>query len=272
MNTGIPKRIIQIWGGSRDLPLLSKASAMNIRLLNPDFEYIFFSDKQIEEFIDKQLAEYREAFYSFRFPIQKYDFLRYLAVYQYGGFYFDLDVFLASNLSALLDYSCVFTFEELTIYKFLRQQYGMDWEIGNYAFGAAAGHPFIHAIIDNCIRAQRDSEWALSMMKSIPRMFREDFYIFCTTGPGLVTRTLAEYPDSARQIKVLFPENVCDATNWHRFGTFGVHVMDGNWLKKRKSILRNLLAKVWMRSTRKRLFKESLRLGDRRSLEFKRQA
>lgn len=268
MQSKIPKRIIQT-GKSLDLPLFSKASAMNIRLLNPDFEYLFFDDKQVEEFIDKQLPEYRDAFHSFRFPIQRYDFFRYLAVYQYGGFYFDLDVFLASNLSALLDYSCVFTFEELTLYKFLRQQHGMDWEIGNYAFGAAAGHPFIHAVIENCVRAQKDSEWAQAMMKSIPIMFREDFYVLCTTGPGLVTRTLAEYPDAAMQVKVLFPENVCDAKTWHRFGSFGVHLQEATW-RKQKNIVRRRLAAFWESWTRKRLRKESLKLGKTRSLEFKR--
>ena len=64
----------------------------------------------------------------------------------------------------LLDFGCVFPFEELTINMFLRREYGMDWEIGNYAFGAAAGHPFLHAIIKNCVRAQKDPEWVQPMM------------------------------------------------------------------------------------------------------------
>jgi mannosyltransferase OCH1-like enzyme len=267
MQIKIPKRIIQT-GRSVDLPLFSKAAAANIKLLNPDFEYLFFDDKQVEEFMGKQPSECREAFHAFRFPIQRYDFFRYLAIYQHGGFYFDLDVFLASNLSSLLNYGCVFTFEELTLYKFLHRQYGMDWEIGNYAFGAAAGHPFICAIIENCLRAQRDSEWANVMMKSIPRLFREDFYVLCTTGPGLVTRTLAEYSDAAMQVKILFPENVCDAKTWHRFGSFGVHLQDATW-RKQKNIVRRRLARFWESWTRKRALKESMKLGECRSLEFK---
>ena len=34
----IPKRIIQTWGGSLDFPLLAKAAAANVRLLNPQFD------------------------------------------------------------------------------------------------------------------------------------------------------------------------------------------------------------------------------------------
>jgi inositol phosphorylceramide mannosyltransferase catalytic subunit len=261
----IPKRIIQT-GKSFDLPLLSKAAVANIRLLNPEFEYLFFDDIQVNQFIKEKFPEYQGVFNTFDRPIQRYDFFRYLAVYHFGGFYFDLDVFLSSNLSDLLSFSCVFPFEELTIHKFLRRTYGMDWEIGNYAFGAAAGHPFIEAIIQNCVKAQRDPKWPEAMMASIPRMLRENFYVFNTTGPGLVSRTLAEYPDAGRQVKVLFPENVCNSIYWHHFGSFGVHLMEGTWYKH-KSLLRRRLANFWMSWTRKRLLKESLLLGESRSLE-----
>jgi len=274
MNLKIPKRIIQT-GRSFDLPLLSKAAVANVKLLNPDFDYLFFDDKGVEDFINEQFPEYRRIFYSFHMPMyntsQKYDFFRYLAVYHFGGFYFDLDVFLASSLSDLLNFDCVFPFEELTISMFLRREYNMDWEIGNYAFGAAAGHPFIYAIIQNCVKAQENPKWPEQMMTSIPRLFHRDFYGFYSTGPGLVTRTLAENPDIGEQVKVLFPDNVCDSSNWYRFGGFGVHLMEGTWINNKGTLRRRLGAK-WMSWTRKRLLKESLRRGATRSLEFKRKA
>ena len=93
----IPKRIIQT-GKSSNLPLKERAAVCNLKLLNPDFEYLFFDDGQVESFIDQHFPEYREVFNSFPFRIQRYDFFRYLAVYQFGGFYFDLDLFLASSL------------------------------------------------------------------------------------------------------------------------------------------------------------------------------
>jgi inositol phosphorylceramide mannosyltransferase catalytic subunit len=268
VNSRIPKCIIQT-GKSLDLPLLSKAAVANVRLLNPDFEYMFFDDMQVEEFIDMQIPEYQQAFHSYRISIQKYDFFRYLAIYRFGGFYFDMDVFLASGLSDLLGLGCVFPFEQLTINMFLRRQYGMDWEIGNYAFGASAGHPFIHAIIKNCIKAQKDPNWGKEMMRSIPRPFRDRSYVLNTTGPGLVSRTLAEYPDVSKHVKVLFPENVCNSTQWNRFGEYGVHLMEGTW-HKHKGVLRRRLFAVWMSWIRNKLLKESMMLGVSRSLEFKR--
>src|SRR5215469_12232239 len=105
MRAKIPKRIIQT-DKSSDLPLLARASATNLRLLNPDFEYLFFDDASVEEFIDAEFPQYRPVFDSFPVRIQRYDFFRYLAVYHFGGFYFDTDVLLSSALEDLLEFGC----------------------------------------------------------------------------------------------------------------------------------------------------------------------
>ena len=206
-------------------------------------------------------------FDSFSAPIQRYDFFRYLAVYRFGGFYFDTDVFLVSALEDLLGYDCVFPFEMLGINRFLSIDYGMDWEIGNYAFGAAAGDPFLKAIIENCVRAQQHPEWANLMLKSIPRMFRDEYFVLATTGPGLVSRTLAEYPAASEKVKVLFPENVCDRSSWYRFGTYGIHLQAGTW-RKPKGFAYRVLHRLWESKTRGYLSKESLERGGKRLLEF----
>jgi hypothetical protein len=145
----------------------------------------------------------------------------------------------------------------------------MDWAIGNYAFGASAGHPFIHSIIKNCVRAQKDSDWVHLMMRSIPRMFRKQFYVYCTTGPGLVSRTLAEYPDSANPVKVLFPENVCDKNNWNLFGKYGVHLRIGTWKAKPFNIWQHFIRFIrgkWFSDLQKRQLKASMEKGPKRSL------
>src|SRR3990170_6806846 len=201
MNTPIPKRIIQT-SKNLDLTLLEKAAVANVRLLNPEYEYLHFDDIQVEQFIDREFPQYRQVFDSFPVRIQKYDFFRYLAVYRLGGFYFDTDVLLATNLSALLTSGCVFPFEALTINHYLRTEHGMDWEVGNYAFGAAPGHPFLLAIIQNCLRAQKDPEWVSTMGRAVPRMFLDEYYVLYTTGPLLVSRTLAEFPDAAKHVSV----------------------------------------------------------------------
>ncbi len=268
MSSRIPRRIIQIWGGGAELPLLARCAVKNVRLLNPDFEYLLFDDNRMEEFMKDNFPEYFSLFHSFRFPIQRYDFFRYLAIYHLGGFYFDMDVFLASSLDKLLNFSCVFPFEALTRNTFLREEYNMDWEVGNYAFGAVAGYPFLQAVIKNCVRAQTDLDWAGAMTRSVPRVFREEYDVLSTTGPWLVSRTLAEFPGIDKYVTVLFPEDVCESKYWNRFGNFGVHLMGNSW-RRRKGILKRRLQGYWeMRLLNKGLM-ASRKLGKTRTLQFK---
>ncbi|MBL9189554.1 MAG: hypothetical protein JNK23_18890 [Opitutaceae bacterium] len=259
----IPKRLIQT-GKTRELPLLEQAAWVNLTRLNPDFEHVYFTDADIDAFMDREFPQYRAVFDGFPFKIQRFDFFRYLAVYRLGGFYFDLDVFLARGLAELSNVACVFPFEELTLSRFLRDHHGIDWEIGNYAFGACAGHPFLKAIIDNCVRAQREPRWAEEMLGDIPRWFRDGFNVLHTTGPGLVTRTLVEQPGAAKSVTVLFPPDVCDARAWHKFGDYGVHLMAASW-RGRGGFLQRRLARMWETRRRKECLAESKRLGPVRS-------
>ncbi len=244
-------------------PLLNRAMMANLRLLNPDYEYLFLDDAAVEAFINREFPQYRSTFDRFPFRIQRFDFFRYLAVYRYGGFYFDLDVLLASDLSDLLETGCVFPFEGLTLSRYLRDVHGMDWELGNYAFGAAAGHPFLEAVIANCVRAQEDPHWVKPMLRGAPPLFQNEFTVLNTTGPGVLSRTFAENPALARSVTVLFPDDVCDERTWNHFGDRGVHLMDGSWRDK-GGFLRRRLAQYWEAWTMKRLRQESQRLGKTR--------
>jgi glycosyltransferase involved in cell wall biosynthesis len=266
----IPKRIIQTGKQARQ-PLRNRVLVSNMRLLNTDYEYLFFDDEAVSSFISREFPQYRETFDSFPYAIQKYDFFRYLAVYVYGGFYFDLDVLIAAKLESLRATGCVFPFEGLTFSQVLRSQYNMDWQIGNYAFGATAGHPFLKTVIENCIQAQKNPSLVQSMMEGSPFLSQAEFYILNTTGPGLISRTLAENPELAKTVTVLFPDDVCDVANWNCFGEFGLHLMDGSWRMKRGWLGRRL-AQVWESVKLQRVLKQSRQMGKTRAFVGQNQA
>lgn len=249
--SGIPRRIIQT-GKSAKLPLKCQVSAAGMRALNPNFEYLFFDDQQVDAFMAQQDGRYKQAFRNFKYPIQRFDFFRYLAVYKLGGFYFDLDVYLSRTLEDLVSYQCVFSFEELTLNRYLWDTLGLSFEIGNYAFGSAAGHPFLKDIIENCVRSQTEPEWLSPMMKSIPRLFYSDYCILNSTGPGLLSRTLGESTENAREVRVLMPSNPKDLKTWHNFGSFGVHMMDHTWRRSPNPIRKRLFA-MWKKRRLKSL-------------------
>lgn len=258
----IPPRIIQT-GKAGNMSPSAKAAAVNLKLLHPDWEYLFFDDEDIRRFIASEFSQYQKVFDDFRQPIQQIDFFRYLAVFRLGGFYFDLDVFLYENLSPLLECECVFPFEELTMNRHLRRRCGIDWEIGNYGFGAAPGHPFLQAVIENCVRAQLDPGWVDPMMEGFPKLFRCEYEVLNTTGPGLLTRTLVENAGAGAGMTVLFPRNVCEPRSWHLFGDYGVHLMDGSWRAQGSYFRRRMLC-WWESWIRRRDLGESRRCGAKR--------
>ncbi len=264
MRNRIPKRVIQIRCGKLVPTQMNRAATANIRLMNPDYEYILFDDSRVEALLKDQFPQYREIFDSFRFPIQRYDFFRYLAVFHYGGFYFDLDVLLSSDLSRLLEFECVFPFERLTYSHFRRNQYNMDWDIGNYAFGAAPGHPFLKAVIDNCVRAHENPDWVTPMLRGSPPFIKDELFIVNSTGPGLVSRTWAENAELAKSVTILFPDDVCDVRTWDQFGDFGVHLADSSW-RTDKNYFRGKLTEYGRRWIVRRVVKNGIRLGKTRA-------
>lgn len=264
MSAPIPRRIIQT-ARSRDLKPAERAAARLMQLLHPDWTYTFFDDADVNRFIEEQFPQYRAIFDGFPYKIQRFDFFRYLAVYRLGGFYFDLDVFLSRPLDDLLDNASVFPFEEITLNRHLRRDLGIDWEIGNYAFGAAPGNEFLAQVIDNCVRGQREPSWVSPMLDWAPRAFRGDLSVLVSTGPGLLTRTLVEHSSAAAGMRVLFPADVRDERHWHLFGEHGIHLQAASWRPRRSLVFRRL-ALLWESRVRRKAEAESHKLGPTRAL------
>lgn len=260
------KRIMQFWLGDwGGYDRLGKASAKMLQLLHPDWEYRFYGDSEVAAFVSKEFPQYESIFRRFRFNIQRCDFFRYLYVYRFGGFYFDLDVVLSEPIDRLLSAGAIFPFDELTLSRHLREVHSMDWEIGNYGFGAHPGNPFLERMIENCVRSQEDPQWIEPMMRGIPRWFRTELEVLNSTGPGMLSRTLAESPDLHGDITVLFPEDVNDSKSWHQFGKDGVHLVSGSWRDK-GSFWRRKLAWKWEDWARRDGLEASRRLGPKRVL------
>jgi hypothetical protein len=105
------------------------------------------------------------------------------------------------------------------------------------------------------------------MIENVPNFFRRQFEVLWTTGPGLVTRTLAENVSLRPRVAILFPDDVCDERHWHRFGDYGVHLMQNSWRKK-DGFLRARMARLWESWQRDRQLQQSKRLGPRRPGEW----
>jgi len=216
----IPKIIIQTWKTSI-IPSKYTKLIDSIKQYNPDYKYLFFTDKEIETFLKVNYPEYHQTYLNLPIKIQRIDFFRYVAIYHYGGFYMDLDMNCLKSFDDLLKYNCIFPVDEfiadsmckLPRYKTICDK-GQYFLLGQYAFAAAPRDPFIKNIID-VIHANIDR-----YVKNV--IYNSDDYVYKTTGPDFVTNVYINYPEK-KDIFVL--------SNGKRqyFGDYAKHNFFGTW-------------------------------------------
>lgn len=73
------------------------------------YEYKLWSLKDCEELIVEYFPQYIELWNTFRYDIQRCDFIRYLILYIHGGWYLDCDCYPIQDLSPLEIHEQVFT-------------------------------------------------------------------------------------------------------------------------------------------------------------------
>ncbi len=226
----IPKIIIQTYKSKSSLSGDAKEFVKKIKKLHPDYNIMYFTDEDIDDFMKTNFPQYLEKFNSFKYKIQKIDFFRYLAIYFYGGFYFDVDVELTKKLDELLGFKCIFPveFDLNTIVHFLSgmqipdiKKYSgiqtLTEQLGQYAFGAEKGSPFLKQLIDNIVMDLIPDE-------NIPENNKEE-YVCCRTGPRIVTLTYFKYINK-NEVYCLKPRGQMQNMV---FGDYGKHWHQGSW-------------------------------------------
>lgn len=95
----IPKTIFQTFKTNK-LPFITRWHISRLRKRNPDYDYQFYDDVRIENFIK---AEFGSEIYSLYSKIDigaaKADFFRYAILYKKGGIYLDIDSWIVKKLN-----------------------------------------------------------------------------------------------------------------------------------------------------------------------------
>jgi len=222
----IPKIIIQTW--KEDIiPNKYYKDIKSIIKHNSDYQFIFFNDADIEKFLMENYPDYFETYKKLPYKIQRIDFFRYVAIYHYGGFYFDLDITGFYPLDELLIYDSVFSIDtvlydsycdSIRINEFCKNnKLNINYLLGQYAFGASTKNEFIKFIIDgihdNIDKIIKDSQEKDN--------FNKEFYIYKSTGPDYVTKRYLDYKDN-NKIHVLHSDA-------QTFGKYAKHNCYGSW-------------------------------------------
>jgi|TARA_B110000483_G_scaffold204262_2_gene247161 mannosyltransferase OCH1-like enzyme len=208
--------IIQTWKDNH-IPLKYQPFVNQVKKMNPNANYMFFTDKDIEQFILTKFPQYYKTFKNFPYTIQKIDFFRYLAVYYYGGVYLDLDFKNYKSFDDIDRSKSVFPLEFMNSSDEILKQQGFKGLIGNYAFYAPKNHPFIKKIIDNIMS---------NRIKNVGNKYNNDKnkYVFYTTGPVLVTQSYIDFKQK-EDIEIIKPTPF----KKYNFGNYGVHYLMGSW-------------------------------------------
>ena len=216
----IPKIIIQTWK-TTTIPAKYQPLVDSVKYKNPAYEYKFFTDIDIEEFLKNNYPEYYRTYMSLPVKIQKIDFFRYVAVYHYGGFYLDLDMTALEPMDELLTHECIFPIDEFIgpsmchskRYKNFCDN-NMNFLLGQYAFAAEPRHPFIKLLIDNIHQNVN-----LYIKNYTPN---SEHYVYLTTGPDFVSNLYMDYANKS-SIKIL------EYDKRQYFGKYARHNYFGTW-------------------------------------------
>ena len=217
----IPRLIIQTLKNN-DIPSKYINSIRSIKRYNPNYKFMFFTDKDIDKFIKEEYPQYYSTYKRLPVIIQKIDFFRYIAVYHYGGIYFDLDMTGLYPLDNILKYECVFPVDTiLTPVKCASNRFkkycdkGYDYILGQYAFGAKPKHPFIKALIDGI---NDNIDKYIQKFKTNQTLH----YVYASTGPDYVMNIYLDYKDKNNIHVLEYPVA-------QYFGKYAKHDHFGTW-------------------------------------------
>jgi len=223
-NNVIPKIIIQTWK-SHDIPDKYKDDIQSIKDHNKDYNIMLFSDEDIIKFLKTNYPKYYESFIKLPINIQKIDYFRYIAIYHYGGFYFDLDITSFKSLDDLLNKNCIFPVDTHMDYHGYDNERYKPYEnkinilLGQYAFAAAPKHPFIKLLIDN-IHNNIDKY----IEESKTEYGKTLNYVYKTTGPDYVTDMYLLYLNNNKNDITILEHPLGQF-----FGNYAKHNYYGTW-------------------------------------------
>lgn len=104
----IPKKIHYCWFGGKEKPNDVKVCINSWKKYLPDYEIIEWNEKNFD--IENSNQYVREAYENKKWAFVS-DYVRLMALYEYGGLYFDTDVEVFKSFNDLLNHKCFFGFE-----------------------------------------------------------------------------------------------------------------------------------------------------------------
>jgi mannosyltransferase OCH1-like enzyme len=131
MMSQIPRKIHQIYTkGADKLPDEIRASIIDLRALNPDWEYCFYDNNHIVDYLEKNYEPEMLQLYlkiNPQYGAARADFFRYLLMYKEGGVYLDIKSSCSLPLNDIIPEHC-----EMMVCNWDNRPGGSDNEMGKH--------------------------------------------------------------------------------------------------------------------------------------------
>lgn len=221
----IPARVLQTWRSASDLPPACAPFVARVReeCARLGFAWALHDDRQVRQLVAERFPHLLALFDGLE-VIQRMDLWRYLAIYEHGGFYLDIDCEPTAKFARLADFRARPAVQ-------VERDAWADWaagacrlpELGQFFFGFPARDPLLGQVIAETVRRLERRPF-----RHLNR-FQE---VLHTSGPGAFGAAL--WP--ARAALQLF-----------RPDTFVRHHCLGSWVRDARNSPRRLLIR-WQRA------------------------
>lgn len=195
--SSIPKIIHQVWSDKyKPLPPFCSALAETWKEKHPDWTYILWDEKMMNEFVQKEYSEYLVLYNNLTFDIQRWDVIRFFILKKMGGLYIDTDYECLENIEPLIE-SARFA---IALDPQSHSHIVNYPHILNHAFMVSIqNHPFLDKVI-NEIFSKKQYEIAIPNKIS---------YVMATTGPQMMSQLYSRLStDEKSDILLLEPKYV----------------------------------------------------------------
>lgn len=232
----IPSIIHQIYEGPRE-PSETLLNLTNTwKELHPNWEYRFWNTKDINIFLNNFFPNYISFYESLPYDAQRWDFIRFLILYKYGGLYVDMDYECLEPIDCLLiDCECCVGAEP----KENAIKNNVPFILGTAFIAAIPFHPYLKQIIDKIINSER------------PLLNKNPAF---STGPFLITNVYKEYsnkdeitilpselvtPLAMPEIYSVINDNITEEIQEKIDKAFAIHYFFGSWLSQIENLQTN---------------------------------
>lgn len=197
----ISKIIWQTYSQSwEEMPDYIKVDALGWKDMNPTWDYRFYDEKARKQFILDHYPEWYHHYEKISIPFIRADFWRYLALYEYGGLYCDLDTYCVEPLDNWIDLN-----SDMVVMDSQDPTYG--YAIETFALFVSPKSKHMKAVID-------------TMIYRIENNLGHGDYAIGTfhTGPHMVADAINPVKDSTLEIIFNFNGKIIHKGGSHRWG------------------------------------------------------